>query len=104
MSNESDPLGQFILGSLLARRVTIRLVGLRRLWPITLVLVLMALRCSSAVAAWDSFFKGKTIRIVVGFSPGGGYDVYARVIARHMGKLNPAIPRSLSRTWQGRRV
>jgi tripartite-type tricarboxylate transporter receptor subunit TctC len=38
------------------------------------------------VIAQDAFFKGKTIRIVVGFSAGGGYDVYARAIARHMGK------------------
>ena len=45
-------------------------------------------------AAQDPYFKGKTIRIVVGFSAGGGYDVYARAIARHMGKHiagNPSI-------------
>lgn len=47
-----------------------------------------------AAHAQDPFFKGKTIRIVVGFSAGGGYDVYARTIARHMGKHiagNPTI-------------
>lgn len=38
------------------------------------------------------FFKGKTIRIVVGFSAGGGFDAYARLIARHMGKHIPANP------------
>jgi len=42
--------------------------------------------------AQDPFFKGKTIRIVVGFSAGGGYDVYARAIARHMGKYIPGNP------------
>ncbi|MDP2358043.1 MAG: tripartite tricarboxylate transporter substrate-binding protein [Beijerinckiaceae bacterium] len=30
------------------------------------------------------FFKGKTIRMIVGFSPGGGYDVYARMIAPYI--------------------
>jgi tripartite-type tricarboxylate transporter receptor subunit TctC len=32
------------------------------------------------------FYSGKTIRLVVGYAPGGGYDLYARTIARHMGK------------------
>ena len=39
-----------------------------------------------------SFYKGKTVRIVVGFSPGGGYDVYARVLARHYGRHIPGTP------------
>jgi tripartite-type tricarboxylate transporter receptor subunit TctC len=42
--------------------------------------------------AQDNFFKDKTIRIVVGFSAGGGYDVYARAIARHMGRHIPGNP------------
>ena len=43
-------------------------------------------------AAQDVLFKGKTIRIVVGFSAGGGYDLYARAIARHMGNHIPGNP------------
>ena len=39
-----------------------------------------------ANAASDDFFSGKTLRIVVGFPPGGGFDTYARTIARHMGR------------------
>src|SRR3989338_1263509 len=46
----------------------------------------------SPLLAQESFYKGKTIRIVVGFSPGGGYDTYARAIARHMGKHVPGNP------------
>ena len=38
------------------------------------------------VAAQESFYKGKTIRLIVGLAPGGGFDIYSRVIARHMGK------------------
>jgi tripartite-type tricarboxylate transporter receptor subunit TctC len=30
------------------------------------------------------FYEGKTIRIIVGYSAGGGYDMYARVLSRHM--------------------
>jgi tripartite-type tricarboxylate transporter receptor subunit TctC len=39
-----------------------------------------------------SFYEGKTIRIIVGYSAGGGYDTYARVISRHMGKHLPGNP------------
>ena len=46
----------------------------------------------ATVASAEDFYKGKTIRIVVGFSAGGGFDTYARAIARHMGKHIPAEP------------
>jgi len=42
--------------------------------------------------AAGSFFEGKTIRIVVGFTPGGGFDTYSRALARHMGKYIPGNP------------
>jgi tripartite-type tricarboxylate transporter receptor subunit TctC len=38
------------------------------------------------------FYDGKTIRIVVGYAPGGGYDFYARLLARYMGKYIPGNP------------
>jgi len=34
----------------------------------------------------EAFYKGKTLRFVVGFGPGGGYDAYARMIAPYLGK------------------
>jgi len=40
----------------------------------------------------QSFFEGKTLRLIVGFAPGGGFDTYARVIARHMGRHIPGNP------------
>jgi tripartite-type tricarboxylate transporter receptor subunit TctC len=40
----------------------------------------------------DSFYQGKTVRIIVGASAGGGYDTYSRTIARHMGKYIPGNP------------
>ena len=45
-------------------------------------------------AGQDQFYRGKVVRVIVGFPPGGGYDTYARLIARHMGKHvagNPTI-------------
>jgi tripartite-type tricarboxylate transporter receptor subunit TctC len=38
------------------------------------------------------FYRGKTVRIVVGFSAGGGYDQYSRVLARHLPKYIPGNP------------
>jgi tripartite-type tricarboxylate transporter receptor subunit TctC len=54
----------------------------------SLVLLVLA----SAANAQDSFYQGKTIRIIVGASAGGGYDTYSRTIARHMGKYIPGNP------------
>ena len=46
----------------------------------------------AARAATDEFFSGKVVRIVVGSSAGGGFDTYARTIARHIGKHIPGNP------------
>ena len=44
------------------------------------------------VFAQDTFFKGKTVRIIVPFAAGGGYDIYSRIMGRHMGKYIPGNP------------
>src|SRR5436190_2030734 len=44
---------------------------------------------ASAVAA---FYRGKTVRIVVGLSPGGGYDLTSRLLARYMAARIPGNP------------
>src|ERR1700751_5150296 len=38
------------------------------------------------------FYRGKQINLIVGYGPGGGYDVYAREFARHLGKYVPGNP------------
>jgi tripartite-type tricarboxylate transporter receptor subunit TctC len=38
------------------------------------------------------FYRGKVVRIVVGFPPGGGADVYSRVLVRHLGRFIPGNP------------
>jgi tripartite-type tricarboxylate transporter receptor subunit TctC len=44
------------------------------------------------VFAQETFFKGKTVRIIVPFAAGGGYDIYSRIMGRHMGKHIPGNP------------
>jgi tripartite-type tricarboxylate transporter receptor subunit TctC len=56
------------------------------------LLVLLLGAGSRPVDAQDDFYRGKTIRIVVGFGPGGGYDTYSRAIARHLGRHVPGAP------------
>jgi tripartite-type tricarboxylate transporter receptor subunit TctC len=46
----------------------------------------------SSALAQESFYKGKTVRIIVGASAGGGYDTYSRAIGRHIGKHIPGNP------------
>jgi tripartite-type tricarboxylate transporter receptor subunit TctC len=47
------------------------------------------------------FYRDKTIELVIGYSPGGGYDAYARLIARHMGTHIPGKPRIVPRNMPG---
>ncbi len=56
------------------------------------VAVVLTLGGSPRNASADDFYKGKTIRVAVGFAAGGGYDTYARAVARHIGKHIPGNP------------
>src|SRR5215204_2102361 len=49
-------------------------------------------KTSYAASADDNFYKGKTIRLIVAFSAGGGYDTYSRTIGRHLSKHLPGNP------------
>ena len=62
--------------------------------PLMFMLASLALFCatSTPVDAQDSFYRGKTVRIIVGASAGGGYDTYSRTIARHIAKHIPGNP------------
>ena len=66
------------------------------------VLVLSGLAAWPAYAASSAdFYKGKTVQVVVGFSAGGGYDLYARVLARHIGKHIPGNPGVIAQNMPG---
>ena len=47
------------------------------------------------------FYKGKSIALLIGFGPGGGYDSYARVLARHLGKNIPGQPTVVPQNMPG---
>ena len=49
----------------------------------------------------EDFYAGKTIRFVVGYAPGGGYDTFARAVARHFGRHVPGKPSTLVENMDG---
>ncbi len=55
----------------------------------------------ATVVRADDFYKGKLFTIVVGFSPGGGYDTYARVLSRHMATHIPGNPNVIVQNMPG---
>jgi tripartite-type tricarboxylate transporter receptor subunit TctC len=64
---------------------------MKRWVPVTIMLaVLMLFTAANLDAA--QFYEGKVVRITVGFSPGGGFDLWARLIARHLGRNIPGHP------------
>jgi len=68
---------------------------------IALALSSMSLFASAQAQDAASFYKGKTISVVIGFSPGGGYDLYARVVAKYLGKHIPGAPTVIAQNMPG---
>jgi tripartite-type tricarboxylate transporter receptor subunit TctC len=74
-------------------------MGLKRFRSALLVAPLVALAPATTPAA--DFYAGKTVSIVVGGSPGGGHDAYARTIARHLSRFIPGNPVVVVRNMPG---
>ncbi len=47
------------------------------------------------------FYKGKTVRVVIGYAAGGGYDRYGRQVARHIGRHIPGNPSVIAQNMPG---
>ena len=67
--------------------------------PLLVAIVVACLNATTAHA--DDFYKGKTIRVIVGGSAGGGFDIYTRAMARHMGKHIPGNPAMIVENMTG---
>lgn len=63
-------------------------------------LLILSLRPPTADAV-ASFYSGKTIQVLIGYSAGGGYDTYARILARHMGRHIPGKPALVPQNMPG---
>jgi tripartite-type tricarboxylate transporter receptor subunit TctC len=69
----------------------------------SVVAAAVAIGSASAIAADAAaqFYRGKTVQVLVGFSPGGGYDLYARTLARYLGKHIPGNPTVITQNMPG---
>ncbi|HSR55358.1 MAG TPA: tripartite tricarboxylate transporter substrate-binding protein [Alphaproteobacteria bacterium] len=56
---------------------------------------------TEAAMAADGFYKGKTLRVIIRSSPGGGNDFYGRLMARHMPRYIPGNPNSIPINMKG---
>ena len=64
-------------------------------------LLLAAIGLAAASLAMAQSFSGKTVTIIVGYKPGGGYDATARLLARHLPKHIPGKPTVIVQTMLG---
>ena len=75
------------------------MIGLKSIIAVVTAAVVSA---STAYAqSVESFYKGKTIEVIVGFPPGAYNDVYSRLLASHMGKYIPGHPGFVIRNMPG---
>jgi tripartite-type tricarboxylate transporter receptor subunit TctC len=65
------------------------------------LVVLLALCFCGSTRADDDFYKGKNINFIIGTAPGGGYDAYSRLIARHIGRHLPGQPSVVPQNMPG---
>jgi tripartite-type tricarboxylate transporter receptor subunit TctC len=77
---------------MIARRVTISLLA---------GIASLISAAAHAQTSPEDFYKGKTLEIYVGYGPGGGYDQYGRLLARHIGKHLPGNPSTIVRNMPG---
>ncbi len=76
------------------KRICTRLVPL-------LAVVFLALSLAEPVSAQEPFYKGKLVRIVVGYAPGGGFDTFSRLLARHLKRHIPGNPSIIVQNMPG---
>ena len=61
-------------------------------WVVVVAIIFTFAMCGAVAHAQTPFYQGKTITIVVGYLAGDGYDIWARLLAAHMGKHIPGRP------------
>ena len=68
---------------------------------ITVLIALAIAAANGAPARAADFYAGKTIRLLVGSAPGGGYDLYARTFAQHLRRHIPGEPNIVVQNMPG---
>src|SRR3984893_12633238 len=66
-----------------------------------LAVILAAVASPAHADSAEDFYKGRTITVLVGYSPGGSYDSAGRVLARYMGRYIPGNPSLVPQNMPG---
>ena len=69
--------------------------------PLALGLCATLVPAASFAQSAEQFYKGRTVGVYIGFSPGGTYDLFGRLVARHIGKHIPGNPTVVAQSMPG---
>src|SRR4030088_901921 len=76
-----------------------RPVGIRNAVVALIAVAAMTAPTGARSAGVEEFYKGRTISLIIGYSVGSGYDIYARLLARFIGKHIPG-----GRAWVAKNI
>jgi len=65
------------------------------------VVAVLTLTAPARAQTVEEFYRGRSITVLVGFTAGGGYDLYARLLGRHMGRHVPGNPTMVVQNMPG---
>jgi tripartite-type tricarboxylate transporter receptor subunit TctC len=65
------------------------------------IVLTAALVRPAAAESVEEFYRGRNVTVAIGFSVGGGYDLYARLLARHIGRHIPGQPNVIAQNREG---
>ena len=75
---------------------------MRSRWLAVLVLLLLPTPLmAQSLGAAAEFYRGREITVLIGYSPGGAYDVYGRLVARYLGRHLPGRPGVVAKNMPG---
>src|SRR5262245_38987010 len=71
------------------------------MWKAIVALACVIWTSGARAQSVEEFYRGKTVNLIIGYSVGGGYDLYARLLARHIGKHMPGRPSIVAQNMTG---
>jgi len=74
---------------------------MRKIFAGTVAVFTLLTMAGAPAAAQADKFKGKTFEVIIGYETGGGYDIYGRALARHIGKHLPGNPTVIVKNMPG---
>src|SRR4029434_7359654 len=74
---------------------------MRKIFTLVVAMMAFGLALGAECACAQDYYKHKTLTIIVGYSPGGSFDLYARVLGRYIGRYLPGNPTRIVENMTG---